>query len=262
MPRTGLAIAVWIALCLPGWAQMPFVPPESYNRTRPDFGNTLPLCVIPTSATLTQDRAVAERIAQALLLEPAIIEMDVDMDMLDAEGIWPAVFLHLAEQCVGVLGVQLVPGTMIPDWLTITRPYFSAPYVLVDLKGDAGSLAALPPDARLGVPIRTALDNEVLNLIAAGGDFGRLRRRPYDRPGTLDLLIAADALDAAIVWTPHLDTGLLAQREIVPQSVAPLGEDTRQLGIVLRSQDEMLRTLIDDAIAALEAEGALTLAPQ
>lgn len=243
------------ALALGAWgaapAQKPFVPVESYDRTRPDFGNRLPLCVFPNSATLERDREVAAEIAQLLLLEPDIVEMDINFDTLDAGGVWPSVFLYLAERCVGVMGVQLIPGTQMPDWLTITRPYFQAPYLLVDLSGEATSLYDLPADARLGVPIRTPVDLEVLQLIAAGGAFADFQRRPYDRLEVLDLLIASGALDAAIIWKPHLQSEAFSQYADSAVPAVPLKETKRSLGIVLRSQDEMLRTMIDDAIAAL-----------
>ncbi|MCD7059589.1 hypothetical protein [Pelagibacterium xiamenense] len=233
--------------------QQPFVAPEYYNRTRPDFGNTLPLCVIPDSATIEEDRAAARQIAQVMLLEPEIIELDVDMDMLDAEGIWPAVLVHLAEKCVGVMGVQLVPGMRMPDWLTITRPYLEAPYVLLTNIPDIASITELPPGARVGSPVYSLIDNEFIGLISAGGTFAEIKRLPYDHPDLAARLMSEGVMDAAIVWEPHLDDAPLSGGDIYSAiaSVDPLQHETREIGIVLRSTDEMLRTMLDQAIEVI-----------
>ena len=246
-----MASLLVVALPMTALAQ-PFVPVESYNRTRPDFGNKLPLCVIPNSPTLERDKAVASELAQILLLEPEIVEMDVNIDLLDNEGIWPAILVHLAEQCVGVMGVQLIPGEMAADWMTLSRPYFEAPYVLLTRDEQVESLTDLPPGTRLGVPLYTPIDEDLMLAIAAGTLDG-VRRLPYDRPELMVALMEADELDAAIVWEPQLDhqSGDFYTHQ---GTVAPLGRDARAVAVLLRTQDQMLRTMIDQAIEALGTE--------
>ena len=249
-----IAAATLSAEPVPLKAQAPFVAPEFYARTRPDFGNTLPLCVIPNSATLERDREIARQLAEMLLLEPRVVEMDVDFALLDVEGIWPAIVVHLAEKCVGVLGVQILPGEAIPDWTTLSRPYFEAPYILLVTDPAIGSVADLPAGTRLGVPLFTPIDNEVMTVIAAGGQFAQLRRLPYDRPELMAALMRSGELDAAIVWEPHLSRPALQPPDFFTAraSVSPLRETTRSIAILLRTQDEMLRTMIDEAIGVLE----------
>lgn len=250
------ALGVCAVLAGPAAAQVPFVPPEFYNSIRPDFGNSLPLCLLPESTTEPQDRQAAEDIARMLLLEPQVVEMDADMDMLDETGIWPVIFEELAESCVGVMGVQIIPGEMMPEWMTLSRPYFEAPYVLLTTEPGIDTLADLPPGTRLGVPLFTPIDTEVMTVIAAGGEFADIRRLPYDTPELMASLMRAGEFDAAIVWEPHLDLPELQPLDFFDHkaSVAPLRQDSRAVAVLLRSQDEMLRTMIDDAIAALEAQ--------
>ncbi|WP_417579572.1 substrate-binding periplasmic protein [Pelagibacterium sp.] len=251
----GLLIAL-LSVTQPVLAQ-PFVPVESYNRTRPDFGNTLPLCVIPNSPTLERDKAVATELAQLLLLDPKIVEMDVNIDLLDNEGIWPSILVHLAEKCVGVMGVQIIPGEMTPDWLTLSRPYYEAPYVLVSRDPQHNALTDLPAGTRLGVPLYTTVDADIMLAIAAGTLDG-VRRLPYDRAELMMTLIDEGALDAAIVWKPQLDRLALdvAGFHVHDAALAPLERDSRAMAVLLRTQDQMLRTMLDQAIAALPAQGS------
>lgn len=234
-------------------AQVPFIPPEFYNSIRPDFGNRLPLCILPDSATEPQDRRAAEEIAHLLLLEPDVIEIEANMDMLDEMGIWPVIFKELAERCIGVMGVQIIPGEMMPDWMTLSRPYFEAPYILLSTDPAVGTVADLPAGTRLGVPLFTPIDTEVMMVIAAGGQFAGLRRLPYDRPELMASLMRSGELDASIVWEPHLARPTLEPLDFFTTraSVAPLRENIRSVAILLRTQDEMLRTMIDNAIGVL-----------
>ncbi|WMT91484.1 hypothetical protein [Pelagibacterium sp. H642] len=246
-----------IGFCIPAGghavAQVPFVPPEFYNSIRPDFGNRLPLCILPESATARQDREAAHEIAQMLLLEPEIVEIDADMGMLDELGIWPVIFEELAQSCLGVMGVQIIPGEVTPDWMTLSGPYFEAPYVLISTDPDVESLADLPEGARLGVPLFTPIDAEVMMTIESGA-LGGVRRLPYDRPGLMASLMRDGELDAAIVWAPHLEQSSLQPLDFFKGqgSVAPLRQDTRAVAVLMREQDQMLRTMIDQAIGALE----------
>ena len=235
-------------------AQAPFVPPEFYNSIRPDFGNRLPLCILPESATAKQDNEAASEIARVLLLEPETVEIEADMGMLDEMGIWPVIFEELAQSCVGVMGVQIIPGEVTPDWMTLSRPYFEAPYVLISAEPDIQTLADLPDGTRLGVPLFTPIDAEVMATIESGA-LGEIRRLPYDRPELMASLMREGELDAAIVWAPHLEASSLQPLDFFEGqgSVAPLRQDTRAVAVLLRQQDQMLRTMIDEAIGALDA---------
>lgn len=253
--RQLVAACMMFGLSTAAMGQVPFVPPEFYNAIRPDFGNRLPLCLLPDSTTARQDREAAHDIASLLLLEPDVVEITADMEMLDETGIWPFIFEELAQSCMGVLGVQIIAGEMLPDWLTISRPYFEAPYVLLSADPAIRALADLAPGSRLGVPLYTPIDTEVMVAINAGTLDG-VRRLPYDRPELMESLMRSGELDAAIVWEPHLDLDRLQPLDFFAfeGNVEPLRITTRAVAVLLRTQDEMLRTMIDEAIAALETQ--------
>ena len=236
-------------------AQVPFVPPEFYNAIRPDFGNTLPMCILPDSTTRNRDIEAATAIAEMLLLEPRIVDIDADMEMLDEMGIWPVIFEELAQSCVGVMGIQIIPGEIAPDWMTLSQPYFEAPYVLLTRDDAIEDLTDLAPGTRLGVPLYTPIDADVMLAIAAGTLDG-VRRLPYDRPELMMSLMQDGELDAAIVWQPHLDRPSLETADFYSHqgTVAPLERDTRAVAVLMRTQDQMLRTMIDQAIDAIETE--------
>lgn len=254
MFRSLLGIGLSFLLAGHVLAQAPFVPPEFYNSIRPDFGNRLPLCILPESATAERDRETASEIARILLLEPEIVEIEADMGMLDEAGIWPVIFEELAQSCVGVMGVQIIPGEVTPDWMTLSRPYFEAPYVLISKEPGVQNLTDLPQGTRLGVPLFTPIDTEVMVAIESGA-LGGVRRLPYDRPELMASLMEQGELDAAIVWAPHLERPQLQRDFFAGQgSVAPLRQNTRAIAVLLREQDHMLRMIIDEAIAALDDE--------
>ncbi|AEQ51222.1 transporter substrate-binding domain-containing protein [Pelagibacterium halotolerans] len=235
-------------------AQAPFVAPEFYNRTRPDFGQTLPMCVLPDSPTLDLDRRVAEIIAESLLLEPKIVVLDVNMDALDHEGIWPDVLVHLSESCVGMVGTKLIDGYLYPDWLIPTAPYLTAPYVLISNDG-YGSLDELPEGAAIGSPIYTQIDGQLLSYIATGAMPGA-RRLPYDRPELAEQLLEDGAIDAAIIWAPYLSGANAVDGAAYSAigTVEPLRPGTQSLGIALRSSDQMLRGTFDQVIDVLDSD--------
>lgn len=251
-------LAIALALGTSAMAQMPFVPSEFYNSIRPNHGNTLPLCILPSSATKTQDREIGTLIAEALLLEPNIIEIALDTNRVDEEGIWPSLYVELAETCVGIMGIQSIPGHMIADWMTLSRPYLEAPYVLLVNDPAIGSIEDLPADTLLGSPLMTPIDTQLMQQINAGR-LPNIKRLPYDRVELMQSLMEADRFDAAIVWAPYLDSEALGTGDFYTDvaSVAPLQDATRALAILLRSQDQLLRTMIDEAIAVLEQEGLL-----
>lgn len=90
-------------------------------------------------------------------------------------------------------------------------------------------------------------------IVQAGGRFAGLRRLPYDRPELMASLMRLGELDASIVWEPHLARPTLEPLDFFAAraSVAPLRENIRSVAILLRTQDEMLRTMIDNAIGVL-----------
>ncbi|WP_273692066.1 substrate-binding periplasmic protein [Ketogulonicigenium vulgare] len=235
-------------------AQQPYIPPEFYDARRPDFGQSLPLCLLPDSVTAAIDDEMARLIADRLLLQPATVPMQVNMGAMDEDGIWPDLFVHLTEVCVGMLGAQLITGAPYPDWLIISRPYYSAPYLLVSHDPAIRSLADLPEGSFIGSPIYTPLDTELARLIGAGA--APINRLPYDDIDQVHRFLADGTMAAAIIWGPYI-RALPPDRLHIGTTLAPLHTTTRSLGIVMRSRDRALMGMIDSAIASLADDGLL-----
>ncbi|ARO15274.1 ABC-type amino acid transport/signal transduction systems, periplasmic component/domain protein [Ketogulonicigenium robustum] len=229
--------------------------PEFYDARRPDHGQRLPLCVLPGSATAETDRQTATLLAEALLLQPDIVTMQINTDALDSDGIWPDLFVYLIEKCVGMMGAELIAGVPYPDWLTITQPYYTAPFVLVTRDPAIKQLDDLPAGAMVGSPVYTPIDTELAQMIAAG-TFGTLRRQPYDDISQVTRFLGEGTMTAAVVWSPYLPELHLPDLH-TSANLAPLHLTSRTLGIVLRRQDGALRDMIDQALTALQDDGSL-----
>lgn len=241
-------------------AQVPSVAPEFYNSIRQAEGQGIRFCLWPGTSTAAFDRAVAEEIAAALLLRPAFFEIQAPRGGFPDEEFWNVMFIHLTESCSAMMGGILAPSTQLEDWLTITQPYLSAPYVGVSGDDSLSRLGDLPPRGLLGTPFESTADLVVLNYLQTLPSDQRWRRLPYDDAGLMIDHLEQGALQAGLIWQPmlalHRPEGLEAAglREI---SSAPLQPVRRELGILLRSDDTALRASLDEAISFLWQDGTL-----
>ena len=216
--------------------------------------------IVPDTSTADFDRAVAEEIAGALLLRPSFYEIEVPPGGLQDEEFWNLMFIRLTESCSAMMGGILSPSTQLEDWLTITQPYLSAPYLALTADDSLAALSDLEPRGLLGTPFESTADLVVLNYLQTVPTDQRWRRLPYEDVGLMLDHLEQGVLTAGIVWQPMLvarrPDGLEASglRAI---SSAPLQSPRRELGILLRSDDTALRTSIDQAISALRDDGTL-----
>ncbi|WP_085837732.1 hypothetical protein [Aquimixticola soesokkakensis] len=247
------------ALCLgitgAARAQEPWVAPEFLAQSRPDFGTRLPLCVLKGSPSFERDVQTAQALADVLLLTSQVVELDLrDVAHQSQDGVWPEIRQALAGRCLGVMGARLYGAQRLPDWLIASRPYFSAPYVLVSQAAQSlDDLAASHPRAQLGAPLYTPIDLSLITLIEAGGRFGGFQRRPFDRPEIARALMLAGAMDAAILWEPDL-AGLAPDFYQTVAPMPPSFDANRDVAILFRSTDGALRANIDAALKVLAAE--------
>lgn len=241
-------------------AQVPSVAPEFYNSIRQAEGQGIRFCIWPTNSTAAYDRAVAEEIAATLLLRPTFVEIQAPRGGYPDEDFWNVMFIELTQNCSAMMGGILAPSTQLEDWLTITQPYLSAPYVAVS--GDEGlsRLGDLPARGLFGTPYESSADLVALNYLQTLPSDQRWRRLPYDDPGLMIDHLEQGTLQAGLVWQPMLTfyrpEGMEAAglREI---SISPLQPVRRELGILLRSDDTALRASLDEAIAFLWEDGTL-----
>ena len=199
--------------------------------------------------------AIADAIAQALLLDPQrhLVESDlIQEDITKVYGL-------LLEHCDIHMGFKLIPGGY-SGWAMLTRAYYDADYVFVTTDPKINALSELAQARPIGATLGTAAH---LRLVAYLTALPAEDRWPAYPMGTNDLALRSllnGTVDVALVWAPSLwakqreDAAYANLRIIAPD---PLPATALGVGALLLSEQTFLRTAIDEAIAALRADGTI-----
>lgn len=236
---------------------IPYVPPELVDRTRPLNASILRICVWQNSPLRAFEEAVASEIAYALLLEPEIKSIGRHPPTNDND-FWEAIYLALHNECDALMGHILVVN-QLPEWLTASRPYYETPAVLA-VTTDYADLSEVPKGSLIGSQLATATDYQLLRYLQSSD--ARWRRLPYDSVDRMVRDLKQGIIEAAVVQ----EAALLAALDFQPQtygirtvSLAPLAEASTEFVIVYLSSEASLRTILDEAIKSLREEGAIAL---
>jgi polar amino acid transport system substrate-binding protein len=198
---------------------------------------------------------IAKAIAGALLLEPVPYEVKSDIVVEDITR----VYALLLEDCDIHMGFKLIPDGY-PDWLTISRGYYDAQYVFVTADPNLRSLADLPTSRPVGATIGTTAHIQMVAYVAAQPANKRWQIFPYGANElALDAVLKGE-VGAALVWAPSLwgkqqSDPAYAKLRIIDSK--PLQPTRLSVGAVMLSDQTFLRTAVDQAIAALTADGTL-----
>ena len=222
-------------------------------------GDTIRFCVYEDSAIGAYDRRVAQALGDSLFLEVKIVEVEppITVQGLDTIPIsLDDLFILLTNECDAFMGMELAPE-VYPVWLTLTRAYFSAPYIGVVREGEYASLEQLPEQARVATQTLTTGDMTFNTWRQNQPESTRLRRIPYPTTSLQLERLRDMSVDAAIVWRPWLEQpeADISGIAVVPNGMIPLSE--RNMAIAVRSRDSFLRSSLDEAIAHLESDGTL-----
>src|SRR5690554_2382029 len=202
--RTAI-IAVLALACLPlaaAQSQLPPVPPEFYDGFRRVEGDKVTFCIDLRSPTVEFERAAAEAIAGALLLEPAFFEIDATYP-IDAQGYFEDLFIWLTDECDAFMGFSLVAGSL-PDWLTPTRPYVAFRYVVVARDPAVMTLSDLPLTEPISSQLVSAGDRALIAFLQARPADARWQRIPYADNALMLQRLQEGSLGAALIWEPTL----------------------------------------------------------
>ena len=251
--RAAAAVLAWLIPAL-ALAQTPFVQDEWKFGRRQD-GATLHYCVDERDPDLPVARKIGEAIAGALLLQPKEHAVGEDWSGEDIEQIYQV----LLETCDVFLGFKLIPDAY-PDWLTITRGYYRAAYVFVTTDANWRSLADVPLARVIGGTIGTSADMRLMQYLTALKPAARWAHYPVasDEAALRDVIDGK--LAAALVWAPSFwalrksDPAFAKLRIIAPR---PLPDSSQDVGAVMLTRETFLRTNLDQAIAALTADGTI-----
>lgn len=238
----------------------PDVPYDYLSPSRRLLGDVLRLCVYTEGLTAKLDLAVAQAVADALLLKPEIHEVThfIKIPGYDAIPISEAdLYVYLHNHCDAFLGFTLGPDIYDP-WLTVTRPYVTTRFIAVTMDPELQRLGDLPSGAVVGTVMVSEGDVSVGAYLNSLPEERRWRRFPYPYAPVLIERLADGTVAAAVGWEPAFwfsyEIHGVQPREIPGD---PVAMPTRDVGMVLRSDQLYVRDAIDAAIAELAADGTL-----
>jgi polar amino acid transport system substrate-binding protein len=259
MPRCPWSVVAAVFVACFGWSaalaqQTPFVPDEWKFGKRQD-GGALNYCVDERDPDLPIAREIGRTIAQALLLQPKEHPIGQNTVGEDLDNLY-RVFL---ESCDVFLGFKLISDAY-PPWIAISRPYYRASYVLVTTDPGWKSLGDMPRSSAIGATIGTSADIRLIQYLAALPAEQRWSRFPMGSDELTLQALKRGTVGVALVWGPSFwamqktDPSLAGLRLISPR---PLPETTVGIGAILLANETFLRKSVDDAIAALTADGTI-----
>lgn len=267
LPRCLAAMAFGLVLLSqPLAAQAPsglVIAPEFLDQSLRQGDNTLRFCINPASALAPLDRAVAQAIADALLLNAEFYEVDAPFAVkpydynLQIGG--REFFIAFYNNCEAFMGLRLAPGQM-PEWLTISQPYFSSRMVLATATEGITRFADIPAGAAIGSRLAASGDVNLTAYLRSLPADSRPRRFPYPHNGFLVERLTDGTLTAALIWEPALyfaSGGDPEELGITAVFAPPLAIAPLEFAVAVMAQDTFTRGLIDQAITALAEDGTL-----
>lgn len=232
----------------------PFVENEwTYGRRLDE--SVLRYCVDARDPDWEVAATIADAIAAGLLLEPQRHVVDSDLVLEDITRLYEVMLAN----CDVHMGFKLIPGGY-PNWAILSRPYYDARYVYVAADPALHALSDLDPSRAIGATLGTSAHMRLVAYLTA---LPREDRWPTYPMGTNDRALAAlldGTVDVAVVWGPsywakrQADPALAGLHEIDP---SPLPATTLGVGALLLADETFLRTALDEAIAALRADGTI-----
>jgi polar amino acid transport system substrate-binding protein len=234
--------------------ETPFVVDEwRYGRHAAE--STLTYCIDKRDPDWPVASEIGKAIAGALLLQPkqVTIEDDTVGDSLDL------LYQTLLQSCDFHLGFKLIPDAY-PDWLTVTRPYYRTSYVLVTNDSRLKSLADMAAERPIAATLGTTADLRLIQYLQVLAPAQRWPRFPMSTDEAAMRSAVAGTAGAALVWGPSfwaLQRGDPTLAPLKPISPLPLPVSSIDVGAVLLGKEIYLRTALDQAIAALVADGTI-----
>jgi polar amino acid transport system substrate-binding protein len=242
---------------------LPWVAPELLDESRTLAEDSLTFCVNPDSPMADFDRAVAQSIAEVQLLDMTIHDVvnptapykyDYRIPLTETE-----LFVTITNNCDAFLGYRLVASS-VPDWGTVSRPYFESKVVFVSKNPAYRSFGDLPAGHKIGVRLASTGHRELRTYLQSLPKDQQPTQVPYPNNDFLLQRFADGTLDTIMVWefAPLYATGgEPVSLGIATTFEAPFPIPSLQFGAVMLKKDTFVRGLIDDAIDELTTSGEL-----
>ncbi|MCC6984767.1 MAG: transporter substrate-binding domain-containing protein [Bauldia sp.] len=247
-----------LAMSVPAQGQAPqgLVDRNFYDGRTPRLDQTIRFCIVSNSPLHDLDRAVAEAIGEVLLVQAETFDLDLNI-VQNAVERDRVLFINLTDNCDAVMGTNLA-WRSLPEWLTVSRSYYNAPHMLAVRAGTYGRLDEIPFGKAVGVALFSVVDQQFTSYLGTLPPERRWFRLPYDDIPTMLADIRAGIVEGGLLPSPLAGTESnpdLDGLDMVP--TAPLRIEPMQLGALLLSNDTFIRTALDQAIEALQADGTI-----
>lgn len=233
---------------------VPFAPGQ-WNIGRRLDESQLRYCIDKRDPDWEVAGEIADTIAAGLLLEPVRYVVESEIAVEDITRIYG----RMLEHCDVYMGFKLIPEGYAP-WITLTRAYYDTEYVFVAVDPALKSLADLPAGRPIGAAVGTTAH---IRLVSYQTALPADKRWPVFPMGTNDMALDAlhsGSIDVALVWAPNLwakqkaDPAFADLHVVDPSPLPPTGLG---VGAVVLADQKFLRSAIDEAIAALTADGTI-----
>ncbi|MCC6984769.1 MAG: ABC transporter substrate-binding protein [Bauldia sp.] len=248
-----------LALAIPLANAQPIdLPSEFYRGGLRQNESEVTFCLWQHSQTIEFDRAVGTALAERLLLTPRFVERVLPQNYND-DDFQVDLYVALADHCDVSLSVTL-DWQPLPDWLTITRSYYDAPYLLVVTDPAYRTLMDIPPDKAVASIMFTRADMQLATLRSVLPAGEGPQRYPYDTNERALADLAAGRVAAALVHGPSLYAATEGDPAGAGYRVIPtdgLRLDPMPIGAALLQRENYLRGLLDGAIEDFRASGEL-----
>ena len=210
-----------------------------------------------TSATRTSSGTARSRkpSRHGLLLQPQRYVIPSEAEVEDMTRLYSILLQH----CDVVMGFKLIPGGY-PPWVGLTRAYAEVAYVYVTAKPGLRALADLPPGRPIAATGGTTAHVRLASYNLSLQPQQRWPVFPYGSDQMALEAVANGAADVGLVWAPSFralqqeNPAFASFRVIAPN---PLPPTALGVGGLLLRQNTFLRAAVDQAIAALTADGSI-----
>jgi polar amino acid transport system substrate-binding protein len=238
----------------PEFYDLPFAPGQ-WNIGRQLNESQFRYCVDERDPDWEVAAAIADAIAAGLLLEPQRYVVPSEMVSEDITKIYQI----LLEHCDVQMGFKLITEGL-PEWVIATRPYYEAEYVFVTTDPAIQTLGDLPPSRPIGATMGTSAHLQLLTYVSTLPAEQRWRIFPIGTNALSTEMLVNGTVDVVLIWAPSLwaaerDNPDLPEFYIVDPS--PMRPFSLGVGGLLLAEHTFLRTGIDEAIAALTADGTI-----
>ncbi len=255
--RHAALLSAAVLVLAAGSAQPPVLPPEWFpNREPSRDAQAVSFCEDPREPGHEVDRAIAAAVTDALLVAPRfhVVERQVRV-----EDEYESLYVDLIDHCAVYLGFKLYANAY-PGWLTLTRPFYEARFVVVTTNPEWRALEDVPRDVRIGAVQGTMGDIRFIVFNNARPAADRWQRAPVGSPEEAFDALLDGVVGALIVWEPwwwYLGRQRPELTELAVLDAPVVSEPWIGVGGITLADRTFVRSQVDEAVAALSADGTI-----